>query len=371
MTLSTEAGTDTAAAAPAVAPAPPPGRHGAAQSAFDLLSRWGLAILLLLLLAFFAVRLPDSFATLDNARAILGNQSVIVIAALGLLLTLIVGEIDLSVAANLSLANTLVVGLSERQGLPVAVSIALAVAASTLVGLVNGIVVIRLQVNAFVGTLGMATFLAGMIQLYLGGTDLFQAPEALTDLGRGEAFGLPLPIFYAAAVAVVLHTALRYMPIGRRMLAVGGNARAAEFAGIPAQRYRIGAFAVGGLIAGLAGVVLGATTGSATTAGNPDLLLPVFAAALLGSTTVTPGRFNVPGLLIAVFFLAVAVSGLQQMGVAAWIQPTFNGAALVAAVALSGWATRARVAQARRTQLAAISSGRGPGDAQVASRPTP
>jgi len=78
--------------------------------------------------------------------------------------------------------------------------------------------------------------------------------------------------------------------------------------------------------------------------------------SLLGSTTITPGRFNVPGLLVAVLFLAVVVSGLQQMGVAAWIQPAFNGTALVVAVALSGWASRARVAHARRKQIEAIAA---------------
>ena len=264
------------------------------------------------------------------------------IAGLGILLTLILGEFDLSVAANLSLANVFVVTLPERQGVPVWLSIVIAVAISAGVGLVNGLVVVLLQVNAFVATLGMATALGGMSQLYLGGTDQYVAPSSLTALTRTEWLRLPLSVFYALAIAVVLHTVLQYTAVGRRMNAVGGNVRAARLAGIPADRYRVAAFTAGGLLAGIAGVVLGATLGAATSAGNPALLLPIFAAALLGSTTITPGRFNVPGLLVAALFLAAAVSGLQQMGVAAWIQPAFNGTALVVAVALSGWASRAR-----------------------------
>jgi ribose transport system permease protein len=331
-----------------------PPRNTALQVSLSILSRFGLAVLTLILIGFFSIESPSSFFTVDTARFILANQSVILIAALGIMLTLMVGEFDLSVAANLSLANVLVVGLSQRQGLPVWIAVLVALAGSTVVGVVNGFVVTRLHVNAFVATLGMATFLAGVCQLYLGNTDIFEAPHALTRLARGELFHIPLSVYYALFVAICLHLVLRHTNLGRRMLAVGGNVRAAEFAGINARRYRFGAFVAGGCIIGVAGIVLGATVGSASSAGSTDLLLPIFAAALLGSTTVTPGRYNVPGLAIAVLFLAITVAGLQDMGVPTWIQPMFNGAALVAAVALSGAASRARTAQARRRQLAAI-----------------
>lgn len=331
-------------------------RESVAQHSLNVLSRFGLLLLLLVLVAFFSAERPDSFLSFANASSILSAQSVTVIAGLGILLTLTLGEFDLSVAANLSLANVFAVTLPERQGVPVWLSIVIAVAISAGVGLINGLVVVHLKVNAFVATLGMATVLGGMSQLYLGGTDQYVAPASLTALTRTDWLRLPLSVFYALAIAAVLHVVLRYTAVGRRMNAVGGNVRAARSTGIPADRYRIAAFTAGGLLAGVAGVVLGATLGAATAAGNPALLLPIFAAALLGSTTIAPGRFNVPGLLVAVLFLAVVVSGLQQMGVAAWIQPTFNGTALIVAVALSGWASRARVAHARRRQLEAIAT---------------
>ncbi len=333
-------------------------RAGAGATALHLLSRFGLPLFLLILLLFFSLERPDSFPTTDNLRGIVDDQSVIIVAALGVMLTLIVGEFDLSIAANLTLANVLVIGLSERQDLPVALGIVLAIGASMAVGLLNGLIVTRLRVHAFVATLGMATFLAGMVQLYTGGTDLIEAPDGLMSLARDEVAGIPLSMLYALVVAAVLALVMRYLTVGRRMLAVGGNERAAALTGIRTQRYRVGAFVAGGLLAGIAGAILGARLGSATAAGNADLLLPIFAAALLGSTTITPGRFNVLGVVIAVFFLAITVSGLQQMGVAAWVQPAFNGAALIAAVAISGWAARARIARARRQQLEAIASTR-------------
>jgi ribose transport system permease protein len=111
-------------------------------------------------------------------------------------------------------------------------------------------------------------------------------------------------------------------------------------------------------MAGLAGAILGSKLGAS--AGDPAsaLLLPAFAAAFLGATTLTPGRFNVWGTVVAVYFLAVTISGLQQLGAAPWVEPTFNGVALIVAVASSGLAFRTRAARARKEQLQLISNTR-------------
>ncbi len=321
------------------------------NNALNWLSRYALVVFLLVLIVIFSAALPDSFPTAQNLKGILDDQTVVLIAALGVMLTLIVGEFDLSIAGNVALANILVIGLGERQGLPVPAAVALAISASVLVGLANGLIVTKLRVNAFVTTLGMATLLAGISQLYAGGTDLIEPPPGLTSLARNELAGIPLTVIYATVICIALHVALTRTVAGRRMLAVGGNPQAAVLSGIKADRYRIAAFVGDGLLAGIAGALLGARLGSAAVAGNEALLLPVFAAVLLGATVITPGRFNVLGVVIAVYFLAVTVSGLQQLGVAGWVQPAFDGAALIVAVAVSGWAARARVASARREQL--------------------
>lgn len=316
--------------------------------------RFGLLAFLLILFAVFSVLRPASFPTSTNIIAILSNQSVIFVAALAVMIPLIVAEFDLSVAANVSLANTLVLGLGTNQGIPLVPAILMALVASTIVGAANGLIVTRLRVNSFVGTLGMATLLGGIVQLYTGGQDIIVPPAGLTSIARNELLGVPLAVYYAVLVGMFVYVALNHMTIGRKMLAVGGSQRAAALTGIPVERYRFAAFTSAGLLAGVAGVILGSQVGAASASGNQDLLLPVFAAALLGSTVITPGRYNVVGTAIAVLFLAITVSGLQQVGVAAWVQPTFDGTALIVAVAVSGWAIRARAARARREQLRAV-----------------
>ncbi len=316
-------------------------------------SKYGLAVFLVLLFAIFSALRPASFPTFYNIVGILNLQSFVVIAGLGVLLTLTVGEIDLSIAANMSVANSLVVGLGTLQHLPLGASVVIAVVAATAIGFANGIIVTRFKVPSFVATMGMATLLEGLMQLYMGGNDIVTPPPGLTAIAQTAPFGVPLAIVYAVVVAVIVHFVLNHMALGRKMLAVGGNPRAAGLTGIPVDSYRVVAFTVGGTLGGVAGVILGSQIGSAQVQGNPALLLPIFAATFLGSTVIYPGRFNVPGTVVAVLFLAVTVSGLVQLGVAPWIQPVFDGATLIAAVAISSWGARSRAARARREQISA------------------
>jgi ribose transport system permease protein len=148
-----------------------------------------------------------------------------------------------------------------------------------------------------------------------------------------------------------LYIALNFLPVGRRMRAVGGNRRAAELTGIDVTRYVIGSFVASGLLSGVAGVMLGMQLGASSASSLGTLLLPAFAAAFLGATTIEPGRFNVPGTVVAVCFLAFTVNGLQLVGVSGWVQPVVNGAALLAAVILSSAALRLRSARLRAEQL--------------------
>jgi ribose transport system permease protein len=331
------------------------------------LARYGLALILVVLVAGFSAVKPSSFATWDNYRSILNNQAVVVLLALGAMLPLIVGEFDLSVAGILGVAQALVTGLCALQGLPVWLAVVMAVLAGAALGLVNGLVIVKLQINAFVATLASGTIMGGLVVWYTGGAPIYQGvPHALTSLARGSALGVPLPVVYMTAIAAALWFALARLPVGRRLYAVGGNRRAAELSGIRADRLVIASFVGSGVLAALGGVVLGSELGSTVPGGEGTYLLPAFAGAFLGATAIEPGRFNPIGTVLAAYALSVAVSGLQQLGAAAWVQPVFNGAVLVVAVGLSGYATRVKAARARERQLARI------GDAaQAAPRAEP
>ena len=336
------------------------------------IARHGLSLILLVILIGFSLAKPSSFATWNNYRSILNNDAVVVLIALGAMIPLIVGEFDLSVAGVLGVAQALVTGLCALQGLPPALAVLLSVLAGAVLGLINGLVIVKLKINAFVTTLASSTVMGGLVIWYTGGSPIYQGvPKSLTRMARSSVAGIPLPVIYVVAVAAVLWFVLGRLPIGRRLYAVGGNRRAAQLSGIRADRLVIASFIASGVFAALAGVVLGSRLGAVVPGGEGAYLLPAFAGAFLGATAIQPGRFNPVGTVLAAYTLSVAVSGLQQLGAPAWVQPVFNGTVLLVAVGLSGYAMRVKAARARARQLARIGEGgqRSVGRTQEATAP--
>ncbi len=352
--------TDVVASGTAALTEPPHQRQR--DGVFGILGKYGLLFLAATLLIVFSVARPDSFATTDNYRSILDNQTIVVLLAFAAMIPLIVGRFDLSVAAVLSISHVLAVGLIVKQGWSPAAAIAATLVAALAIGLVNGIIVVGLQVDAFVATLGSSSVVAGIALAYTDGQTIFgDVPASFTDLARGQLAGVPQPVILVVVVALVLGLVLGLLPVGRRMYATGGNERAARLTGIGTNRYVIGAFVSSAFLAGLAGVVLGSRLGTASPSTGGSLLLPAFAGAFLGATTVRPGRFNVAGTIIAVYTLAIAVAGLQQLGAPVWFEPVFNGSALVLAVASSQWALRHRRQRAKNKEMAALDSAQATG----------
>jgi ribose transport system permease protein len=210
------------------------------------------------------------------------------------------------------------------------------IALGALVGLLNGVLVAKLGLNALITTLGTATVITGLISLYTDGLSIITGiPAALTDLGSGVWLGIPCTLYVLAAIAWFAWYLLEHTPFGRYLHAVGGNPAAARLVGLDVDRIVVQSFVVAGALVGLGGVLQVARQGG----GNPQVgmyfMMPALSAAFLGATSIQPGRFNVPGTILAVFFLATSVSGLALAGVDNWVEAIFNGTALVVAVALS------------------------------------
>jgi ribose transport system permease protein len=211
------------------------------------------------------------------------------------------------------------------------------------VGALNGLLVTRFHISSFIATLGSGTFVYGLSQWYTGGEQIVGRKYPAGFLLLSENIGpAPFSLILVLIVAVVLWIAFEYTVQGRFLYVIGSNQRAADLTGIPSARYKILAFVASGTLTGVAGVMLGSELRVGQSTVGADFLLPAFAAALLGATSVKPGRVNVWGTLLAVSVLAVAVSGLQQMGADFYVEPLFNGAMLVLAVGLAEYARRRR-----------------------------
>lgn len=325
-----------------------------------LLTSYSLLIITALLIIGFSLLLPRTFPTEFNVRSILGTQSVIALLALAVMIPLAAGQYDLSVGFVLGITEMAVIGMQVDQHLAWPVAVVIALAIGGLIGLANGLLVTVAKID-FIATLASGTFAFGITNWYSNGQQKAgMLPDLFTDIANVSFAGyVPLPAVIVAVIAVVMYLVLEYLPVGRRLYALGANPRMAELVGIPARQYTIASFIVAGVLSGVAGVILGAQL----QAGQPDIgssyLLPAFVGALLGATSFKPGRVNVPGTLVSVLLLAVGIAGLQQLGAQFYVQYLFNGATLALAVGLAGYAARRRTARLRQANVARSRAGGG------------
>jgi ribose transport system permease protein len=312
----------------------------------SLVGTYGLPALMVLIFALFALLLPQTFPTGTNIRAILTNQAIPAILALGATIPIVTGRFDLSIGYGIGLAHVVTMWLLAEHGLPWPLVALLVVIGGVLVGLLNGVLVEFGQIDSFIATLGTGSVLYALTGWITGGGRIVPGaeglPAAFTDLTNSSFLGLPVTFFYVVILVVVLWLTLEHLPLGRYLYVVGANPRAADLVGIPRRRIVIYAFIGSGVVTAIAGVLLAAQQQIGDPSAGSSYLLPAFVGALLGSTTIKPGRANAIGTLVAVAILAIGLSGLQQEGAAFWVTPLFNGLTLLAAVGLAGFASRRR-----------------------------
>ena len=305
----------------------------AGRRALYRIGPFGSVIVLIGAIVVFSALRPDTFATLGNARGILGEQAVLAFVALGVTVPLIAGQFDLSVAGNAGLMALLVAGLMSFSGLPWLLAVAIALASGCVIGLANGFLSAYIGIHSFVATLGTGTILFGIQLWYGSGQIIFEgiSPDFVA-LTRTRVATLTLPVFYMLALAIVLWFVLMHTPFGRYLYAIGNNRDAAEVAGVRVQRYTLYSFVISGFLAACGGVMLASRTASAQAGLGEAFLLPAFSAAFIGAATFRRNEFNVPGTLIGVFLVAVLVAGAFQLGLREYVSPIINGSALILAV---------------------------------------
>ncbi|TWH15140.1 ABC transporter permease [Rhodococcus rhodochrous] len=314
-----------------------------------LFEKYALVLALIAVVVVFSALRPETYPTANNLQNILGSQAVLLVLALGLIVPLTAGEFDLSAVSTMSLAAMTIAVLNVQHGWSLLPAIAVAVLACLVVGLINALLVVRLQIDSFIATLGSGTVVLGVVQWISDSTSVTGVDSALVDATIGtRIFGVSLQFYYALALVLIMAVVFQYTPIGRRLLFVGRGAQVARLSGLHVDRIRGGALVTSALVAALAGIVYAGMLGGADPSSGQSFMLPAFAAAFLGATAIVPGRFNAFGTLVAVYFLVAGVVGLQMLGVASFVQQLFYGGALVVAVALSGAVRRRTVSRSTR-----------------------
>lgn len=290
----------------------------------------------------FALWTPQTFLTLSTVRSIAADQAVTAIAAVALILPLAAGLYDLSVAANLGAAAALMLYL-QLHGFSSVTAVVITLLGGMAVGAVNGLIVVLLEVNSFIATLGMSSILAAAAYWITDGNQLVGKPAAgwLGNIGYGSSLGLPNAAWVAVGIALILWYLTEWTTVGRYAFAIGARREAARLVGIRVNRIMWSSLVCSGLVASAAGILLTAELGSTSPDLGPPYLLPAFSAALLGATQIKAnGRVNVFGTLVAIVLLATGIYGLQLVGAPSFVSDLFNGAALILSVSLAVHASR-------------------------------
>ncbi|PXY29264.1 ABC transporter permease [Prauserella sp. PE36] len=272
------------------------------------------------------------FLSLDNQLGMLRDAATVGIAAWGVTLVIIAGEIDISIGPAVAFSSVLVAKGAAEWGLGIPLAVLLTLAAGAAWGGLAGWLRARFDVPSFIATLGIWSALGGL-GLYLTDALPVVLPESgLMDVLGGSILGIPTPAIVMVVLFFVFAYVARYTGYGRSVYAVGGNAPAARMAGINLSRVRVLLFATTGLLSAITGVLLAARLGSGNGGAASGLEFDVIAAVVIGGTALAGGRGTMLGTLLGVGFITVIGNGLVLLGVNSFLQNVVRGVIIVAAV---------------------------------------
>ncbi|SOE20196.1 inositol transport system permease protein [Spirosomataceae bacterium TFI 002] len=293
-------------------------------------------------ISFIVVCLVLSYATpqflsLSNWTIIITQVSINALLAFGVTFVIITGGIDLSVGSIVAVAGVVAASLAQDGANSVGVAVAGGLLAGLAFGLLNGFLITKSKIAPFIVTLGTMTIGRGLALILSKGRPVSNLSDSFNFIGGGKVFGLPVPIIILIVVFVLSSILLRKTIFGRYIYAIGGNEEAAWASGINVQKIKLAAYAIGGGLAGLAGILLT----SRITTGQPNsgmgFELDAIAAVVIGGTSTTGGRGTMIGTLIGVLLIGVINNGLDLLNVSSYYQQVVMGTIIIGAVLLDSW----------------------------------
>jgi ribose transport system permease protein len=287
---------------------------------------------LTLALLFVALMIAsEHFLEAENLKAVARQTAVINIMALGMTLVIVAGGIDLSVGSILGLAGVLG-ALAMERGAGVAAGIGTGMLAGLACGLANGLLVTRLKLNPFIVTLGTLGIFRGLALLISGGLPVHRVPKPFTFLSDGNLLYVPFVLWLLAACGFAVHWLLERTRFGRYVFAIGSNAEAAWYSGVPVAFHTTMVYALCGLLSGLAAMVLAARTASGQPTAGEGYELNAIAAVVIGGGSLRGGEGSVAGTLVGAFIMGLLANGSDLLGVSPYWQKVVIGAVIIAAV---------------------------------------
>lgn len=337
MTTGTTAPMATTNGGASMSPAPSGPSFGSWRSVVRM-QAFQILLVLLAIIIVFAILAPNNFANLSNARLIAQNASILAVLGVGMTFVIITSGIDLSIGSVMVFSGVIAAKVMIQVGGDGWSTALLGILASTLTGLVwgvlNGVLIAKAKIPPLIVTLGSLGMALGLAQILTHGVDIREVPRVMQDeIGYGNVLGqVPVLSVIALVVIAIGMVLLHGTRFGRYTYAVGSNEEAARRVGVRVDAHLIKVYALSGLLAGFAGVLSLAQFGTTAIAGQTQTNLNVIAAAVIGGTSLFGGVGTIFGTVVGLFIPAVLQNGFVIVGIQPFWQQVAVGAVLIAAV---------------------------------------
>jgi len=290
------------------------------------------------LLAFFAAILlallfkAPGFFTKQNIYDIILNTSTTVIAGIGMLAVILIGQIDVSVGAILAVCCT-ITGVLAKAGIPIPLVVAATIVSGMVLGFINGVLVAIVKLEAIVATLSVMCIYRGIMILLTGGNWITGLPESILAIGQGRINGIPIPAVLMVVVVVAAYIAFSYTEAGRNLYAVGSNISAARLSGVSVKRVQIGAFAFNGAMIGLTALIFATRFGGVQSNAGKGFEMTAISAVVVGGASLLGGSGGAISTLLGGLLVSAIGTVLIFFHVDAYWEQAVQGAIILMSVA--------------------------------------
>ena len=316
--------------------APQPGlvdEPASSKGVFELVQDLGLLAVIVMACILLSLASPVFFTRI-NLENLLFSSTIIAVVAIGQAFVVMVAGIDLSVGAVLALSSVLSVGLAVNQGLPVWLSVLIALGCGAAVGLINGLAVTRLKIPALIATLAMMSIARGIAFIYSGGRNIAPIPEVFSNIQAARVFGIPVVIVCTIVFAIIAQFVLSRTTFGRSIYAVGGNPVAARLSGIRSDRIIISAYLISGICAAIGGLMISARLEAGAATAGIGLELTVISAVVIGGVSLFGGEGNFGAVMLGVILLGIVQNAINLLNVPPNYDYVVSGLVIAAAASL-------------------------------------
>jgi ribose transport system permease protein len=313
----------------------------------DILATYGILIVLIALCAAFAVMTKGQFFAVENVFNILKQVAVVGIMSVGMTMVLLTGGIDLSIGSIAGVGCVLTAALLLR-GINVWVVGLAVLAIAGSIGIINAFFINELKIPPLITTLAMMTSIRGVAYLITGGLPIFGFKSDILVLGQGYVGFIPVPVFVMAGIFLIGIVFVQSTRFGRYIYGVGGNEEATRLSGISVKKVKYIVYAISGILAGVAGMVMLARINSGTPKMGQGYEMDVITAVVLGGVSISGGEGKLGFVIVGVLIMGVLTNGLILLNVQEYVQWVIKGMALVAAVGFD------RFIQQRKVRVVAV-----------------